>query len=216
MDAGQVPHRASASLRRCAEEGAPLSTIANAVTRLNALPRPADGPCFIAALPRPLGLVASLGTMSAQPAAGESSPRLFFLLPGLVISAVPDGDGSKVLEFGEWTSETRTLKGEIGLPITAPLAIDAPFTRVLRGTDQTMCATCHRAEIAHPSIPNAFVSAAFKPRPGTLVSFDDVKALHETCIRTDDPSARCAMLHAVFDFGTVTAATFAPEVETFF
>ncbi len=214
-DAGKV-HRTSDALRRCAETHGALSTIADALARLGALPQPAGGPCFIATLPRPLAVVATTGVTSAQPAAGRLSPRLFFLLPKLVISAVPAGDGSKMLEFGEWVTASRTIKGEIGLPVTAPLAPDAAFQRVLQGDDRTVCATCHRGEERHPSIPNAFVSEAYRPQPGTFVPVTELKALHETCTLADDPSERCAMLHAVFDFGDVTPGEFAPAVTTFF
>lgn len=213
---GGPAHRASDVLRRCAEARGEPSAITDAVARLGALPLPADGACFVATLPRPLAVVATLGVTSAQPAGGKSSPRLFFLLPKLVISAVPAGDGSKVLEFGEWVTATRTIKGEVGLPIVAPLAADAAFQRALYGSDRTICATCHRAEAPHPSIPNAFVSAAFKPEPGTFVKLAELEALHDVCAREDDASERCAMFHAVFDFGLVTEGAFAPEVETFF
>jgi hypothetical protein len=214
VDAG-TPHTASAQLRRCAEARAEPSSIVDALARYGALPLPADGPCIVATLPRPLAVVATIGVTSAQPASGRASPRLFFLLPKLVISAVPEGEGSKVLEFGEWVTATRTVKGEIGLPVTAPLAADAAFERVLKGTDRTMCGICHREEERHPTLANAFVSAAYEPEPGTFVTVAELEALHETCAREHDPSDRCAMLHAVFDFGAVTQGAFAPEVETF-
>jgi hypothetical protein len=214
-------HRASDVLRQCADatgRGATgeLTTITDAVARLGALPLPAGGPCFVATLPRPLAVVATIGVVSAQPAGGASSPRLFFLLPKLVISAVPDGNGSKVLEFGEWMTATRTLKGEVALPVTAPLPLDSAFQHVLQDSDRTVCAACHREEERHPSIPNAFVSIALKPERGALVTVDELAAFHDTCARERDPSERCAMLHAVFDFGEVTQGEFAPEVETFF
>jgi hypothetical protein len=206
---------ASEVLRRCAAAKGELSSITDAVARLNALvPGGADGPCFIATLPRPLAVTATSGVMSAQPAHGKSSPRIFFLLPKLVIGAVPEGDGGKLLELGEWVTATRTLKGEVALPVTAPLAEYAPFERVLR-SNGTICAVCHREEQSYPSIPSAFVSAAFKPEPGSFVTLAELEQLHDTCTREDDPSARCAMFHAVFDFGAVTEGAFAREVETF-
>lgn len=212
-DAAPV-HRASEALLRCAAGRGELSSIADAMGRLNALPAPADGACFIATLPRPLAVVATFAKTSAQPAEGPSSPRLLFLLPKLVISAVPSGDGSKVLELGEWMTATRTLKGEVGLPITAPLAPDAAYRHVLLGTDRTVCATCHREEAPHPSIAGAFVSSAFKPAPGTLVSVAELEKLHDACSRESDASERCAMFHAIFDFGEVRPGAFAAEVET--
>lgn len=214
-DAG--PHVASEALRRCAESKGDLGSIADAVARLGALaPRGGDGACFVATLPRPLAVVATLDTNSAQPAGGRGAPRLIFLLPKLVITAVPFGEGSKLLEFGEWTGTTRTLKGEISLPVTGPLAADAPFRGVLQGTDRTRCATCHRQEERHPTIPDAFVSVAFQPEPGTFVTVTDLEELHTLCTRADDPGPRCAMIHALFDFGEITQGSFAPVVETLF
>jgi len=213
-DAG--PHVASDALIRCAASKGEIGSIAEAVARLNVLAPKGDGPCFVATLPRPLAVVATLGSTSAQPAGGRGAPRLFFMLPKIVISAVPAGDGSNLLEFGEWAGSTRTLKGEIALPVTAPLAADAPFTRVLKGTDRTICATCHRNEERHPTIPNGFVSAAFQPEPGTFVTVPDLEELHRLCTQADDPGTRCAMIHALFDFGEITQGSFAPVVETFF
>ena len=213
-DAGS--HAASDALLRCAQSKGEIGSIADAVARLGALAPNADGPCFVATLPRPLAVVATLGVTSAQPAGGRGAPRLFFMLPKLVISAVPAGDGSKVLELGEWMGTTRTLKGEIPLPVTGPLAADAPFTRVLQGTERTLCATCHRQEERHPTIPNAFVSVAYKPEPGTVVTVEELEELHTLCTRADDPGSRCAMIHALFDFGEITQGSYAPVVETFF
>ncbi len=214
-DAGST-HVASEALRKCAEAQGAIASIGDVIARLNALAPSADGPCFVAALPRPLEVVATHSVTSAQPAAGRESPRLFFLLPKLVISAVPEGDGSKLLELGEWVTTTRTIKGELELPVTSKLAPDAAFQKILQGDDRTVCATCHREESAHPSIPKAFVSMAFRPNPGTLVTVAELEAFHETCTRENDESARCAMLHALFDFGEVKQGAFSPEVETFY
>lgn len=207
-------HRASDALLRCAKRQGELSSIADVVARLDALQPPVDGPCFIATLPRPLAVVATIGAMSVQPAAGPSSPRIFFLLPKLVVSAVPSSDGSKVLELGEWMTTTRTLKGEVALPVTSPLTADAPFRRVLDRNGRTTCANCHRDEAIHPSIPDAYVSVAYKPALGTFVTFNELQKLHDACTHEDDQSERCAMFHAIFDFGEVHAGAFAAEVET--
>lgn len=208
------PHD-SAVLSKCAESKGEIGSIAEAVARLNALAPLADGPCFVATLPRPLAVVATLGVTSAQPANGRGAPRLFFMLPKLVISAVPAGDGSKVLEFGEWIGTTRTIKGEVALPVTAPLAADAPFLHVLEGTERTTCGNCHREEERHPTIPNAFLSIAFKPEPGTFVTLPELEEIHRLCTQAEDPGPRCAMMHALFDFGAVTEGSFSPVVQTF-
>ncbi len=203
------------ALERCAASKGAIGSIADAVARLNALGAGADGPCFVATLPRPLAVVATLGATSAQPANGRGAPRLFLMLPKIVISVVPAGDGSKVIEFGEWTGSTRTLKGEISLPITAPLAADAAFRRVLNGAGRTTCGTCHRQEDPHPTIANAFTSLAFKPDQGTFVTVEELEELHTLCTNAGDPSSRCAMIHALFDFGEVTQGSFSPVVATF-
>lgn len=210
-----VPHEPSAALARCAEAQREPRSIVDAVAHLGELPLPADGPCYVAALPRPLSVVATLGVTSAQPAGGRMSPRLFFLLPKLAISAVPEGNGSKVLEFGEWVTPDRTLKGEIGLPITEALPQDAAFKHVLDG-EGTICGVCHRLEEPHPTIPSAFISAAFKPEPGTFVKLTELAVMHDTCARDKDASARCAMFHALFDFGEVEQGEFTKDVGTFF
>ena len=207
-------HTPSDALTRCASRRAAVRSIADAVAQLGALV-PVDGPCFVASLERPLAVTATHDVTSAQPAASKESPRLFFLLPGVVVSAVPEGEGGKLLELGEWVTSTRTIKGEIALPVVSPLSPDAPYKKVLQGPFATVCGVCHRGETAHPTIPEAFVSAAFKPRRGTLVTVAELEEQHRACTRTGDASARCEMFHAIFDFGPVTQGAFADEVETF-
>lgn len=211
-DAG--PHGASDALKKCAESKGELASITDAVTRMNAISgKGGDGACFVATLPRPLAVVATLNTVSAQPAGGSGAPRIFFMLPKLVISAVPDGDGSKVLEFGEWTGSTSTLKGEIGLPVTTPLAPSAPFDRILQGGDHTACGTCHGVEDPHPTIPNAFISNALRPK--NEVTLESLEELHTLCISAGNESSRCTFIHALFDFGEITQGAFSPVVGTF-
>lgn len=207
-------HAPSAALTRCRARAGELGGISDVVTRLGAL-APADGPCLVASLPRPLAVVATDSVTSAQPAASKASPRLFFLLPRVVLSVVPEGEGSKLLELGEWVTPTRTLKGELVLPVTAPLAQDAPFEKVRQTQFQTVCAVCHRNEAAHDTIAGAFVSAAYKPKRGSFVPLGELEAAHRACVAAADASPRCEMFHAVFDFGAVTEGAFAPEVETF-
>jgi hypothetical protein len=218
VDAGPADagpdHTPSAELTRCASRRAEVASIADVVARLNAL-APVDAPCFVASLPRPLAVTATHDVTSAQPAASKASPRLFFLLPTIVISAVPEGEGGKLLELGEWVTPTRTIKGEIAVPVAAPLASDAPYKKVLQGQFATVCGVCHHGESAHPTIPDAFVSVAFKPRRAALVTVAELEAHHRACVRAADQSARCEMFHAIFDFGPVTQGAFADEVETF-
>jgi hypothetical protein len=208
-------HRASTWLRACAQEKGGLPDIASAVQRLNALPAPADGPCFVATAPRPLALVATVGVTSAQPAFSRASPRIFLLLPGLVVGVVPEGEGSALLEFGQWVTPTRTLKGEVEVPVTAKLADDAPFSHVTFDENRTTCSLCHRFEEVQAGVAGAYVSVAYQPEPSTLVPLKELVASHQRCIADNSEDGRCAMFHALFDFGEVTQGAFAPEVATF-
>lgn len=213
--ATSTSHSAPSALRRCAVGRQEPTSITDAVTRWSAL-APADGPCIVAALPRPLAVVATRGAVSAQPADGPRSPRLFFLLPKLVVSAVPSGMGSKVIEFGEWVSPTRTIKGELALPVIAGTAPDAPFARVLgKEGDGSICRTCHREEQRASGITNAFTSLAFQPEPSQVVTVAELAKLHDTCARENDTSDRCAMFHALFDFGPVEQGAFDADVPAF-
>lgn len=212
-DAG--PHAASAALQRCAESKGDVGSIADATTRFNAIiTKGGDAACFIATLPRPLAVVATSNSVSAQPAGGRGAPRILFMLPKLVITAVPEGQGSSVLEFGEWTGTTSTIKGELAVPVTAPLAPDAAFKKILKGTDGTLCANCHGQEARHPTIANAFVSLALKPTSASEVTIPDLEELHTLCIRADLESPRCNFIHALFDFGEITQGAFSPVVGT--
>lgn len=211
QDAGPHP---SAALQQCAESKGDIASIADAVTRLNAIvAKGGDGACFVATLPRPLAVVATLNGVSGQPAGGRGAPRIFFMLPKIVITAVPEGEGSKVLEFGEWMGSTSTLKGEIALPVTTPLTPAAPFERVLLGGDHTSCGTCHGVEEAHPTIPNAFVSNALRPK--NELTLAELEELHTLCTQAGTESARCTFIHALFDFGEITQGAFSPVVGTF-
>jgi hypothetical protein len=215
--AQQAPdHAPSARLQACAASPGAVPTIAAAVDRLNTLPDGPDAACFVASVPRPLQLVATDNVVSAQPAVGDRSPRIFLMMPGLVVSVAPEGDGSKLLEFGQWTTPTRTLKGELAVPVTKHLESSAPFQHALWTPSSTTCSFCHSGEQPWPGTADAYDSVAYRPREeDKLVNVDDLSALHADCARTGDPSARCQLFHALFDFGDVQDGAFAGEVATF-
>lgn len=120
-----------------------------------------------------------------------------------------------MIELGQWVNAARTMKGEIEVPVNAALAADAAFTRVLSATGtRTSCSSCHRDERTG-TVPKAFTSAAFQPQSSQRVPLARLSALHDACTRDEDPSERCAMLHAVFDVGPVTEGAFESEVGFF-
>jgi hypothetical protein len=172
--------------------------------------------CFIASVPRPLNLSATYSTFSAQPAVGAKSPRIFLLQPGIALSVVPAGAGSHLIEMGEWVTPTRTLKGELELPVTQQLAPDAPLAHVAQSNGTTTCAICHRAEESHETIAGGFVSTAFRPNPGQDVKLPALIAEHQLCIDSGESSERCDLFHALFDFGPVKQGAFSSALELFF
>jgi hypothetical protein len=54
-----------------------------------------------------------------EPARLEDSTANRLMFEGMSLSVVPEGSGSKLIEFGEFLTSERTLKADIGTPITA-------------------------------------------------------------------------------------------------
>ncbi len=183
--------RDSGTVVRCGGDAAP-QTIEEAVEVINALPAPVDGPCFVRSLARPLVVVASSSIVSAQPAVGEARPRLFIQSGPLMMTLVPAGTGANLLEFGERYVDDLTRKGELVLPVEAPLALDAPFTRVAHETYGSTCAVCHRRQDAHPD--GGTVSEAIRPEGWYDVPLDELAHEAARC-----EGEGCALLEAVFE-----------------
>jgi hypothetical protein len=211
---GPRDQRDSPVSSRCLIEGETPQTIADVVERINKLPHPASVACFVASLPRPLSVVATTSDFSVQAASGEANPRLFILTDGLVLSIIPAGESSHLLELGEWVSTTRTIKAEIPFPIEAPITHDTPY-EVLNSPSITTCGLCHRNEVPTPERPGAFTSDAMRPLPQQHASLAALYAELEACDFVND-AERCEMLSALFDFGPVVEVSFSDELATFF
>ncbi|RLB56802.1 MAG: hypothetical protein DRJ42_02235 [Deltaproteobacteria bacterium] len=198
----------------CLIGGEAPQSIPEAIARINALPRPLSVSCLVASLPRPLSLVATDSPFSAQPGEGVKNPRIFILSEGLVLSVVPTGRGSRVLEFAEWVTTTRTIKGEVPFPIEGTLPEDAPYDIRFDGGGTT-CSLCHRNESPAEGRPGAFVSDAMRPANGYYAPIRDLFAELDEC-DWDREAERCEFLSALLDFGPVEEVTFSNEVDTFF
>jgi hypothetical protein len=197
-------------------------TIAETVALVNALPRPVTVACFLESLERPLYVNATSSFISLQPAVGARSPRLFLMFDGMSLSVVPDGAGSKLIEFGEFVTPERTLKAEIKTPIVAEVQPGDPFRSPIltEGTNAgmaTSCRTCHAFEERWEPIgfAEAFVSDALRPAPRTEVPLPDVAAQREAC-PDDDQGERCTILRALFDHGPVLERKFPEALPTIF
>jgi hypothetical protein len=192
-------------------------TILEVVDQVNALPKPVSLPCFLATLPRPLELHASQSIFSAQPATGRRSPRMFIFSGALTLTIVPDGRGSRLLEFGEARSDTTSLKGEIEFPVSSELGDEAPFERLMFMDNSTTCSACHAGEEPAEDITftRAFVSQALRPAPGERVSLSELLTESGACDLDAEPE-RCAMLNAVLGDGDVVDGEFPATTPTFY
>ncbi len=191
-------------------------SIAETLTLLNALPKPLTIPCFLESLARPLQFNATKGTLSAQPAVGARSPRIFLFLGPNTMSVAPEGDGAFVLEFGEKRENLRSLKGELLFPLAAEVPPSAPFERVHFNDTITTCGLCHSSEVQDPTIGSAraFVSTSYRPLPENRVLADSLLHEQQICDHGAEPY-RCQMLDALFAWGTVNDAEFPNAMATF-
>lgn len=191
-------------------DGSP-GTIEDVVALLDGLPKPITVACLLETLDRPLRIEASSDTFSLQPAYGPNNPRIFVFSGDLVITIVPKGEGSEVVELGVLRGPMRSVKGEIAFPVTESLAPSAPYDRILdEGGGQTTCAFCHLGETRDLTVDSAevYVSDVLHPLPRHLVDFEDVRHQFETCDPEAEP-ARCAVFDAIFGHGEVVHQPFA-------
>lgn len=206
--------------QRCsAPSGAanPPRSVLEVIDLVNALPRPLTLPCFLETLPRPIEAYATRGIISAQPAAGTRSPRMFLFFDPLIMSIVPDGNGRNLLELGEQVAPSRSLKAEIEFPLDAELPREAPFERLQFIPELSSCGVCHADEVLSPDIDftEAWVSDALRPAPFERVEIVSVAEEARLC----DPeleAERCAMLDALFGGGDVVERAFPEEMPTFY
>lgn len=213
-----APDAPDAGPSRCAPppgmNGSP-QTIDEVVALLDALPAPVTIPCFLESLDRPLEIEATLSRVSAQPAYGARSPRLFlFIGDQLILSIVPEGIGAPLLEMSEIVGEARSRKAELELPIATPIAPSAPYDRVVFEAG-TVCGGCHYGEQRDESVDfaRAYVSNALRPYDLDLVPLDRVRAEWLACRPEQEPD-RCAMLEAIFGHGEVRHRPFPAEFPT--
>lgn len=193
-------------------------TIGEAVEFINALPRPLTLECVLERLERPLAVTGTSSVVSLQPAVGLHSPRVFlFFGEALVMSVNVDGEqGFDLLEFGETIAPARSIKGEVAFPVEAPLALSAPFGRVIeRGKSNTHCAICHRHEASVPDYPLAFASNALRFPPEQEITLDTLRDEYERCDPLAQPR-RCARLTALLGHGPVESVPFPDDLPTIY
>jgi hypothetical protein len=190
-------------------------TVYELLDLLNGLPHPVELSCFLESLDRPLAFNANSNVQSAQPAAGKRNPRVFLILnESLSVSIVPTAD---TLEFGQRGEEAGfSLKGEIHFPVQGQLTPEDAFSRLspnaatgLSLDQATSCGVCHDHERPSVDYPfrGAFISARVKPQSIFGVDVAYIKKETDACDAEAEP-VRCAVLHALFDHGSVVQTAF--------
>ena len=185
------------------------------VVMINSLPKPMTADCFLKSLKRPLYVNASSSTMSVQPADGDKNPRIFIFKGNLILTLVPNGEGSLVLEFSELKNDVRSFKGEVVLPVTKTLAPADPYVRTINGS-QTTCKGCHASEQPEFKIGNVqiYSSKALKPSPGMDVPLSNLSYELYLCDFKKDYSKRCDFYRALLNFGEVHPINFPADMPT--
>jgi hypothetical protein len=202
------PPSAATGCRAPAGVSASPRSIPEALTLINSLPRPTTLACFLESLERPLSIYMTASDLSLQPSPGARSPRTFIVFNPLVISIVPDGEASTVIEFGFRTSMERSIKAEILFPVSQDVTAARLFDRVTRGQDSTECARCHTAEqhTPHEDFPEGvFESDVIPPYASLEVGVDELRAEVSACDPTLEEH-RCGILNALFNHGEVQQA----------
>lgn len=187
--------------------GAP-QTIDGVIELMNALPKPVTVPCFVESLDRPMTVIGSSDFFSAQPAAGDHAPRIFAVYDKMIMSWVPDGKGSTVLEFAEERGINLSVKAEIVMPVEDDITPEAAFEHIKFG-DGTVCGSCHRQEEQAPDVAygDAYQSIALRPARTEVVRLSDMLFQHEVCDPELTPR-RCEIYDAMFYRGDVEDGDF--------
>lgn len=179
------------------------------MTLINALPKPLSIACFLEALDRPFLIQATSSQLSAQPAGGPGSPRIFLFRGGLFMGVVPSNSAQVELEFGEFAGVGATVKGSVFFPVLGPVAASLPYTTVRAGTG-TSCGNCHGAETRmndNATHTGAYISNLMTPDPSKEVAVSSVAAYAENCNPRTEPQ-RCAILSAIIGDGDVSRGSF--------
>lgn len=191
-------------------------TIVEALSLINALPKPLTLSCFLQSLARPLALRATNSVLSLQPADGPRSPRIFVFAREMTMSVVPSGSGADLLEFGETRTNYRSLKAEIVFPVQSQLPLSAAFDHLMFNEQFTTCAVCHADETqeSNTSGVRQFVSRALRPIAQDRVPLERLEQELAICDFTREPE-RCAVLDGLLGWGAVTEGEFDQNIATF-
>lgn len=196
-----------------------ISSLRDIVRTINALPKPVSISCLLDVLPRPLLVSGSSSTISAQPSQGDLNPRIFIRINNVVLSIVPIGKPSFVLELSEVLNHLESIKGEIPFPVEGILPEDAALDHIRRRDEieGTVCAGCHGLEQPAPQYPGkGFISRPLKQRSDSFVNLRKIVEFYKQC--REEISPRCEIFQSLFRKGekSVKELRFPDEMTTIF
>ena len=199
----------------CPDQEFDPKSINDLMTMISQLPKPLELECFLKNLKRPLSINATSSKMSVQPAVSAQDPRIFIFKGNLVMSFVTAGEGSLILEFSEWKSDVRSIKGEIEIPVVSNFKPVDAFTRTITD-NRTTCSGCHTGEQTE-SIYNGiqmYSSRTLKPTTSTKVTLPELQAQYYLCQSQSSKGRRCAIYSALFSKGQVSDIDFPADTPT--
>lgn len=197
-----------------------LSDINSVVEWINAMEKPLELSCFVESLPRPLKVNNSTDELSAQPALGVRSPRIFFMYDPLILTVsvdkndVPGGsaDDHDLLEMSYITDkqDMQSIKAELAFPVLENLAPSAPYKKVkLINRDASSCIFCHFDEVQVDTVEGVPVYQSMILAPISSITIAEIIVENITCHSELEPK-RCRMLSALVDHGELVWEDF-PE-----
>lgn len=229
------------SVMTCAAPlGLSITDIDSVTDWINAMPKPLSLACFLQSLPRPLYYNATKNVISAQPAIGQRSPRVFFLFDDLVLTVatqepvtrllgsnerVWDVDGERLLEMSMRVPapelcNPQSIKAELKFPVTETLPRNAPYAGVESEffVGSSNCIACHSDEVVLDIIDGVNITRSEMLRGGrsNTVSLSYMLNQYATCDIDYDENEwyRCGMLEAIFAHGQIIWQDFPLDIDT--
>jgi hypothetical protein len=178
------------------------TTIDEAVTMINQLPKPLSVACFLSNFKKPLQVYAVDSRFSAQPSKGPENPRIFVFSGNLMVSVVPAGPSREVVEFSQISAPNTSFKGELAFPVIEKLQPSAPYSKILKEFGGTSCSICHQSELRATNITTgeAYNSLILKPDPFKRVDQETLLWFSQKCDSKAD-AERCRILDSIFISG---------------
>lgn len=227
-----------------APNGLQITDIASVIDWINGMEKPLTLQCFVKSLPRPMYYNATLSTFSAQPSAGSTSPRTFFLIGDLVLTVVADerselirdpatgksvsvwdSDNIQLLELSYrvddfYDGSAQSIKGELKFPIYEDIGQATPYQKIDLSPSASLCAVCHAHELLEFEIDGTpvYSSEMLRNPYRDSVSLQFMLNEYKYC----DPNAnknawyRCEMLEAIYGQGPLVWKDFPESFSTIF